>query len=140
MRQDFTGNPARTDPASELATRLGAIERAGLLDVLEEEREVLPGVAMIPTPGETPGHAAVRVGAGTARFYYLGDLFHHPCEVEHPEWVPPNRDAGAARASRARISAEAAASGAAVVFSHARFPAWGRIRAAGSGYIWTRDW
>jgi glyoxylase-like metal-dependent hydrolase (beta-lactamase superfamily II) len=139
MRQDWIENPARADPASDLAVRLGAIERAGLLDVLDGEREVLPGVTVIPTPGETPGHAAVRITAGSARFYYLGDLFHHPCEVEHPEWVPPNRDASAARASRQRISSEAAAAGAAVVFSHARFPGWGRIRTTARGYRWARD-
>jgi glyoxylase-like metal-dependent hydrolase (beta-lactamase superfamily II) len=139
MRQDWSDNPARRDKRSELADRLGAVERLGLLEVLEHEREVLPGVTVIPAPGETPGHAAVRVISSSARFYYLGDLFHHPAEVEHAGWVPPNRDAAAARESRRRLSAEAASSDALVVFSHERFPPWGRIRRSDGGYRWERD-
>jgi glyoxylase-like metal-dependent hydrolase (beta-lactamase superfamily II) len=137
-RRDWIDNPARHDPASDLAVRLGAIDRAGLLAVVEEDREVAPGVAMISTPGETPGHCVVRIRTAGASFYYVGDLFHHACEVAHPDWVPVNRDVAAARASRVQTLAEAATSGAAVVFSHERFPAWGRIVAAAGGYRWER--
>lgn len=135
-RQDWLENPAREDPASELAGRLGMVDRLGLLEVVEAEREVAPGVAIIPAPGETPGHCVVRVRSAGQTFYYIGDLFHHPCEVEHPGWIPANRDPVATGASRRRVFAEAAASGATVVFSHDLFPAWGRILATNGAFRW----
>ncbi|HKX01823.1 MAG TPA: MBL fold metallo-hydrolase [Methylomirabilota bacterium] len=135
-RQDWLENPAHEDPASELAGRLGMVDRLGLLEVVEAEREVAPGVTIIPAPGETPGHCVVRVRSAGQRFYYMGDLFHHPCEVVHPGWIPANRDPEATGMSRRRVYAEAAASGATVVFSHDLFPAWGRILATNGAFRW----
>jgi glyoxylase-like metal-dependent hydrolase (beta-lactamase superfamily II) len=135
-RQDWLGNPAREDPASELAGRLGLVDRLGLLEVVETAREVAPGVTIIPAPGETPGHCVVRVRSAGQSFYYIGDLVHHPCEVEHSGWIPANRDPVATDASRRRVFAEAAASAATVVFSHDHFPAWGRILVANGAFRW----
>ncbi len=135
-RADWERNPKRAEPASDLAVRLAAIERLGLLDLLDGEREVAPGITAIPAPGETPGHMIVRVRSGAASFYYLGDLFHHACEVEHPDWAPPGRDGAALRASRDALVADATASGALLVYSHGRFPGWGRIRRTAAGPRW----
>ncbi|HXX37073.1 MAG TPA: MBL fold metallo-hydrolase [bacterium] len=135
-RADWEGNPARRDPTSDHATRLGLIERLGLLDFVDGVHEMVPGVVLVPTPGESPGHLAVRVRSAGQEFYYLGDLFHHPCEIEQIDWVPPNRDTGALRASRERIIADVAGRPALVVFSHVRFPGWGRIVRTASGQRW----
>ncbi len=139
-RRDWVDHPARKDPSSELTVRLGAIDHGGLLEVVETEHEVAPGITMVPAPGETPGHCIVCVRSAGQRFYYVGDLFHHPCEVEHPGWIPANRDPAATRASRSRVFTEAAVTGATVVFSHDLFPAWGRILAADGGFRWERAW
>lgn len=134
-RPDWDRNPKRADASSTMARRMGAVERAGLLDLVDGPRDVAPGVTMIPSPGESPGHYAVRVQSADARVYYLGDLVHHACEVEHPDWAPgQNRDFMALLESRRRLFAEIADSPAIVVFSHAPFPAWGRLRASGHGY------
>ena len=138
-RWDWEQSPARQDPASDLTVRLGMIDRAGLLDLVDGERVVAPGVTMIPAPGETPGHCVVHVRTGRDSFYYVGDLFHHPCEVEHPDWIPAGRDLAASRASRNRVYTDAAAARAAVVFSHDRFPAWGRVVSASGEFRWERD-
>ncbi|MGQ0549152.1 MAG: MBL fold metallo-hydrolase [Armatimonadota bacterium] len=137
-RQDWEGNPRRVDPLSELSIRLGLIHARGLLDLVDGEREVVPGVSMIHVPGETPGHSVVRVRSGEERLYFVGDLFHHACEIAHPDWVSPGRDPAVMRASRDRLLAEASST-ATVVFAHAPFPAWGRIVAAERGYIWERQ-
>ena len=79
-----------------------------------------------------------RVQSAGESFYYVGDLFHHPCEVEHLDWVSPGRDRAAVRASRERLIAAAVAERATVVFTHARFPAWGHIMPASAGYRWER--
>lgn len=135
-RADWDGNPAREDPDSETSIHLGTLERAGLLDLVDGDCEVAPGVTMLAAPGESPGHAVVRVQSAGESFYHLGDLFHHRCEVEHPEWVMTGRDTPAMIASRERLVSEAVPSGATVVFTHNIFPGWGRIAATGSGYRW----
>lgn len=137
-RRDWEEHPARRDPKSALVRRLGLADRAGLLDTVDDAREIVPGVTIIPAPGETPGHCIVRVASAGRRFYYLGDLFHVPCEVEHVEWAPSNRDVAALASSRRRLLAEAAAPDAVLVFSHDRFPAWGRVVRTGAGYAWER--
>ena len=91
---------------------------------------------MLHAPGESPGHAIVRVASGEARFYFVGDLFHHPCEVEHLDWVSSGRDQAAMERSRRRLVAEAVPAGATLVFTHRPFPGWGRIVAQGDGYRW----
>ncbi len=135
-RGDWEGNPARGEPESDLAARLGLIDRLGMLSVVDAEREIAPGVTLIPAPGETPGHMVVRLRSQGDWFYYLGDLLHHPCEVEHIAWAPPGRDLEALRASRERLFAEGTSQRAVCVFTHARFPAWGRIVQADRGYRW----
>ncbi len=133
-RPDWQGNPERTHAGSPLAVHLGALDRLGLLDLVDGDREVVPGATMIHAPGETPGHSVVRVSSAGETFFVLGDLFHHACEAEHPDWVSAGRDQAAMRASRDRLMAEAAATKATVLFTHQRFPGWGRIVPASSGY------
>lgn len=135
---DWQQHPQRSDPASPLMTRLGAIASRGLLETVSGEREIVPGVSMLPAPGETAGHCVIRVRSAGRTFYYLGDLVHHACEMAHPDWVPARRDAPALLASRERILADAAASGAVVVYSHEPFPPWGRVFRAGGSYRWQR--
>lgn len=137
-RRDWDGNPARSQERSLVALHLGALDRLSRLDLVDGETEIVPRVTMLPAPGDSPGHHVVRVAAGGERFYAVGDLFHHACEVEHADWVSPGRDPAASRASRERISADAAAASATVVFTHERFPPWGQIVAAPGGHRWQR--
>ena len=126
-RRDWEGNPARDQPDSALVQHFGTLERLGQLDLVEGERDIAPGVTMIAAPGESLGHSIVRVGEDGAWFYFLGDLFHHTCEVEHTDWVSPGRDRAVMQASRERLIAAATATNATLAYSHGPFPAWGRI-------------
>ncbi len=137
-RADWEGNRRRDNPEHDLAARLGAVERQGLLDFVEGDREIVPGVTMVHAPGETPGHSIVRLDSGGARFYALGDLFHHPSEITQRDWASPWVDLPTMRASRERFLADAMSTDATIVFTHEHFPAWGRIVAAGDDYRWER--
>jgi glyoxylase-like metal-dependent hydrolase (beta-lactamase superfamily II) len=117
--------------------RLQFIMEAGLLDLVEGEREVVPGVTTVPTPGETPGHRAIRIESNGEVCWHLGDIAHYAVEFEHPDWLTPTRrDAAAMLASRQRVFPRIVADDALVTWSHARFPGWGRIVTAGDGYRW----
>src|SRR5436305_307941 len=88
-RADWEGNPRRDNPAADISTRLGAVHERGLLDLVDGEQEIVPGVTMIHAPGESKGHSIVRVESGGERFYALGDLFHHASEIQNPDWASP---------------------------------------------------
>jgi glyoxylase-like metal-dependent hydrolase (beta-lactamase superfamily II) len=135
-RGEWEGNPEREQLDSDLSIRLGTIERLGLLELIDGDRDVAPGVTMIHAPGESPGHSIVRVSSHGETFFALGDLFHHACEVEHLDWGPAWGDRAILVASRDRLIAEAVPQNAILVFTHATFPPWGRIVPAGSGYRW----
>jgi glyoxylase-like metal-dependent hydrolase (beta-lactamase superfamily II) len=63
-------------PLAELAN----FERIALA-----EREVAPGVTVVPAPGHTPGHLAVRIVSGEASLVVLGDAVVHPLQALDPE-------------------------------------------------------
>lgn len=50
------------------------LHAAGLVDFVDGEAEILPGVRVIPTPGHTRFHQTVRIETGGAPIYYLGDI------------------------------------------------------------------
>ncbi|HEX3723709.1 MAG TPA: MBL fold metallo-hydrolase [Nitrolancea sp.] len=137
-KADWDDNPQRMKPETELARYVGTVAAAGLLETVDREREIAPGVTVIPTPGETRGHLAVRVDSNGERFFYVGDLIHHAAEVAHVDWISPGRDQAAMIASRQRLIDESVPTGALCLYTHHQFPGWGRIVADNGGYRWVR--
>jgi glyoxylase-like metal-dependent hydrolase (beta-lactamase superfamily II) len=135
-RGDWEGNPRRGGSDSTHAANFAIAEQAGLLEMVDGQREVVPGVTMIHAPGESPGHCIVRVRSGGESFYFVGDLFHHPCEVRNLDWVSSGRDAKVMRASREKLLAEAVPAGATIVWTHSLFPGWGKIVREADRYRW----
>lgn len=135
-RADWEGNPAREQSDSHLARQIGPVADAGLLELVDDEREIAPGITMLHAPGESPGHCIVRVVSEGATFYLLGDLFHHPCEVANQGWVASNHDAPALQASRAALTRDALATDALLMVAHLPFPAFGRLRLTPDGLRW----
>lgn len=98
------------------------------LEPTDGELEVIPGVRILPTPGHTPGHIAVGLTSGGEHGLYVGDLLHHPIQVENPTWSPlfdwmPEMSARARQATLERARAERAL----VFTAHFAFPGVGRL-------------
>src|SRR5207245_2036668 len=125
-RADWENAP-KEHLAPEQRARIGAVAEAGLLDLLDGEREIVPGVTMIPAPGESPGHSIVRISSDRETLYAIGDLVHFAAEVEHSDWMVPWADPKQMPASRRKLLDAAVSTHALVVFSHESFPPWGRI-------------
>lgn len=133
---DWESSYLQAHPDSARVLCYGTVEAAGQLETVAEDREVAPGVTMIPAPGESPGHCIMRVRSGGESFYYLGDLFHYAAELEHLDWMDPGRDAATMRVSRERLLAEVADTDAILLYTHSPFPGWGRIVSTATGYRW----
>lgn len=137
-RADWEG-PPEGHLGPEQRARIGAVAEAGLLDLLDGEREIVPGVRMIPAPGESPGHSIIRISSNGETLYAVGDLFHFAAEVAHPDWMVPWADATQMLASRRQLFDDLVATDAVIVFSHESFPPWGRVVPDESGgFRWQR--
>ncbi len=97
-------NPETQEALQDLSSleshTFGVLYRQDLLELVVSDLDITPEVRIIPAPGESPGHQLVRVHSQGQTFYCLGDLFHHPAEVEHPAWMVKWADAAANLSSR----------------------------------------
>jgi glyoxylase-like metal-dependent hydrolase (beta-lactamase superfamily II) len=75
------------DPNSMDSCTFGVLHQQGLLELVEGNRNLTSAVQIIAAPGESPGHQIVRVHLDGQTLYCLGDLYHHPIEVEQPTWM-----------------------------------------------------
>jgi glyoxylase-like metal-dependent hydrolase (beta-lactamase superfamily II) len=57
------------------------------LRLIDGPVEVAAGVLVFPTPGHTPGHAAVLISSGRQQLLFVGDAIFHPAQFERPDWV-----------------------------------------------------
>lgn len=115
---------------------LTTLERARLVDEVEERTEVAPGLRLRPAPGHRAGHSVVEV-AGDDPFVYLADAIHDPLHAEHPEWDTfADEDAALALVTRRALLEELAGNRARVAAAHIRGPGAARIERAGGAYRW----
>ncbi|MGF3027498.1 MBL fold metallo-hydrolase [Methylobacterium aquaticum] len=128
------------NPPEALKATLAAVQKTFGSGVKVEryawDKEVLPGLTALGTPGHTPGHTSFRLESGGRRLLIASDITNHPALfVRHPDWSALfDMDAVEARATRHRMLAMAADERLPVAFYHAPFPAAGHIARAGAAY------
>jgi glyoxylase-like metal-dependent hydrolase (beta-lactamase superfamily II) len=82
-------HPHERNRASYLQENVAPLAEAGLLQLVDGEAEIAPGVRVVPTPGHTAGHQSVLIGAGDAgapKALFLGDVVPTAVHVKLP-WV-----------------------------------------------------
>ncbi len=79
-------SPNERTRASYLKENLIPIQEAGLLELIEGERELLPGVRVMVTGGHTPNHQVVLLESKGKKALYLGDLVPTTSHLKTP-WV-----------------------------------------------------
>lgn len=108
----------------------------GMLDLTPEDREIVPGLRVVHSPGHTPGHRSAVLRDGAAVLLLTGDLLHLPVQVAHPEWPSTHdEDPALGVVSRTALLAQARAAGWEVAVSHFGRP-FGRVVALGDGQRW----
>ncbi len=129
---DHFRTPEVLQQAPFLQDKLLPLADAQRLDLADGEREIAPGVRLLPLPGHTPGHMGVAFTGGQEMAVYVGDLVHHPLQLEHPEWstvfdaLPP-----LSRETRRTLVERARRERSLVLSYHLPFPGIGHIGAAG---------
>jgi glyoxylase-like metal-dependent hydrolase (beta-lactamase superfamily II) len=104
--------------------------------------ELVPGVVTaVDIQGHTPGHSGYKITSGTQSILYVGDSMHHfVISVRKPDWlVSFDADQAKGAKSRAKLIADAAASGQRIFSVHFPFPGIGRFEKKDDGYAWVAE-
>ena len=83
---DFAHWPNERVRASYLTAGFEPLAAAGLVDFVDEDTEVVPGVTVVRTPGHTPHHQSVVVRAGSETVFYPADLAPTTAHLPLP-WI-----------------------------------------------------
>lgn len=107
--------------------------------IVEGEKEVAPGVRMVPAFGHTPGHTVCHLASGKDQLLVLADTTNMPALfVRNPGWHAAfDADAQMAEATRRKLFDRAIADNAIVTGYHYGMPGAGRLAKDGSGYAFT---
>lgn len=129
--------PALANPESLESTTFGVVQQHGLLETVAAPLDLGHGIQILPTPGESPGHQAVRIHSEGETVYCIGDLYHLTAEAESPELVVRWTNGPANRASRSSFNQAAHAENALLIATH--IPEFGRLQKSQqsrSGWRW----
>lgn len=121
------------NPESIDSRTFGVLYQYGLLELVEENRNLTSAVQIIAAPGESPGHQLVRVHSHGQTLYCLGDLFHHSIEAEQPTWMATWANPEKNITSRRALVEAALAENALLVAAHMPI---GRLQRTSTGVIW----
>ena len=102
----------------------------------EWDKEVVPGITAVGTPGHTPGHTSYVVASGDARVFVQSDVTNVPVLfARNPGWhLNFDQDGPMAEATRRRVYDMLAADRTMVQGFHYPFPALAHVEKAGNGY------
>ena len=93
---------------------------------VDGDREIVPGVFVLGSPGHTPGHQSVLIGQGESRMLYLADLVPTAAHLPLPWIMGYDVEPLVTLESKRRILAQAIAEGWTLAFEHDPTIAWGR--------------
>jgi glyoxylase-like metal-dependent hydrolase (beta-lactamase superfamily II) len=102
----------------------------------EWDKEVVPGITAVATPGHTPGHTSLAVQSGSSKVFVQGDVTHVPyLFARNPGWhLMFDQDPVAAEAMRRKVYDMLAAEKMMVQGFHYPFPAHAYIEKTATGY------
>jgi glyoxylase-like metal-dependent hydrolase (beta-lactamase superfamily II) len=107
------------------------------LDLVDHEREIVPGIRTVAAPGHTPGQMALAISSEGEQLLCVSDTVLHPIHLEHPEWfaaidfIPEQ-----VVATRHRLLSQASAEKAMVLAFHFPFPGLGYVSQKGDTWQW----
>ena len=102
----------------------------------EWDREVVPGITAVGTPGHTPGHTSYVLASGDSRVFVQSDVTNMPALfARNPGWhLSFDQDGPMAEATRRRVYDMLAAERMVVQGFHYPFPAVANVEKTATGY------
>jgi glyoxylase-like metal-dependent hydrolase (beta-lactamase superfamily II) len=104
------------------------LREIGKLQTYSGETALTEDVTIIPTPGHTPGHSSVLVVSSGDKAMIMGDVAHHPMQLDRTEWSPAfDVDGTAAAATRATVTDRLEGENIIAAFCHFPGEGFGRV-------------
>lgn len=115
------------------------VVEAGMADFVTPDHLVLRGLAgeirLAPSPGHSFGHVCIHATAGGQEAVVVGDVIHHPVQLDMPELkMRADLDPDLAISTRRRVLEHCAETGAWLLAGHIPHRSITRIVRFGSGY------
>jgi glyoxylase-like metal-dependent hydrolase (beta-lactamase superfamily II) len=85
---DDAMHPNERTRGTYFAENFEPLASTGQFELVDGEREVVPGVRFLPAPGHTASHAVIALSSGGETALYTGDLAHHAVQFERLAWIP----------------------------------------------------
>ncbi len=104
------------------------LEKQGVLDLMDGETELAPGVTAFSTPGHTPGHMSLLIASNNERALLVGDILGSPMQATETDFhYSPDWDGPMGIKARKDILDRAERDEAVVIGSHLSYPGWGTM-------------
>ena len=107
------------------------------LELVDGDKEIIPGIELIRAPGHTPGHIVLVISSGTEQLLCTCDLFRDPLDLVNPDlclsfdYLPEE-----GRRTRMQILSRIAATNPLVFATHFPFPGLGHIGKRDGEWFW----
>ena len=110
------------------------IREAGKFELIDGEREIVPGISVILTPGHVPFHQSVLIDGGGEIACFLGDVCPTAAHLPLPWIMGYDVEPMVTLESKRGLLARAESEKWLLVFEHDATVAWGRVRHDGKAY------
>lgn len=121
-------HPNERTRGAYFAENFEPLARAGQLELVEGEHQVIPGVHFLPAPGHTADHACLVLSSKGETAIYTGDLVHHAVQMERPVWIPAFDTLPlVSLETKKRLAERAIRERALLICVHSAFPGVGRL-------------
>lgn len=125
---EYATHPNERTGASYLPPNFVPLAEAGLLDLVDGETEIVPGVRVIPAPGHTPFHQIVRIESAGETLAFLADLVPTAAHLPLPWIMGYDVEPLVTLETKRRVLGQAEAEGWLLAFEHDAHVPWGRLR------------
>lgn len=110
------------------------IIEAGRFDFVDGDREVVPGISVLRTPGHTPHHQSVLIDGGGEVACFLGDICPTAAHLPLPWIMGYDVEPLVSLETKRWLFARAERERWLLIFEHDATTAWGRVRHDGKAY------
>ncbi len=110
------------------------LQEAGMVEFLDGEREIVPGIRGIPTPGHTPHHQGLLIESDGERAFYVADLVPTTAHLPLPWIMGYDVEPLVTLETKRRILGRALAEDWLMVFEHDATTPWAKIANDGKAY------
>jgi glyoxylase-like metal-dependent hydrolase (beta-lactamase superfamily II) len=135
---DAAINPNEREKSSYLPENFVPLEGAGLLELVDGDRVVAPGVEVIVSPGHTRRHQSVKITSRRQTLFFLGDLVPTAAHISIAYIMSYDLYPLETLATRRRLYEQAIAEDWLLGFVHDPVHFFGKVRRRNSRYEFVR--